>query len=160
MNPRSSRHEFLFRNRRRVGAPRNLHRRARHRAVRAEDAAVAGCRPQRRAAGRAPIDDPTGVARHLFRLRCPAMRTGDDRSRDGVASRRGSALIGRAAGAHATAFRDARGPLRTVSSNRSATTAMPRPERPPPTCRRRSAPTRRLRSAPDQVLLWRLVQST
>lgn len=60
-------------------APPSLHRRARHRAVRAKHAAVARFRPQPLAAARANVEKPARIGRHRFRGPVSALRTGDRR---------------------------------------------------------------------------------
>ena len=55
-----------------------LDRRARHRAVGAEHAAIAGLGPQHHAAARACVDDPACVGRHVLNLGSATSRASDD----------------------------------------------------------------------------------
>ncbi len=66
--------------RRRGFVPRGLclHRRAGHRAVRTEDAAMPGLRPQHGPAPGAFVKELARIGRHRFRFRGGAMRAGDD----------------------------------------------------------------------------------
>jgi len=66
----------------RLTRPLRLDRRTRHRAVRAEHAAVAPLWSQPLATARAIVKVPAGVNRHGFGLRSGAMRAGDDGLKD------------------------------------------------------------------------------
>jgi len=71
----------------RLTRPLRLDRRARHRAVRAEHAAVAPLWSQPLATARAIVKVPAGVNRHGFGLCSGAMRAGDDGLKDHLSFR-------------------------------------------------------------------------
>ena len=55
----------------------HLHRRAGDRAIRAEDAAIAGLWPQQAAATLAGVEEQAGIRRHVFDLAVTAVGAGD-----------------------------------------------------------------------------------
>ena len=65
-----------------IGEVAHLDRRARHRAVGAKDAAIAGLRPHDRSAARALVEIQARIGRHDFGLSFPAPGTGQGRFED------------------------------------------------------------------------------